>query len=159
MSSSIDLLSKSPPLQGYRFRVSTLTSAIASTVKPMDMRFAKVGGLEVEISDREVSSGGQTLYDYRFPEKVSYGNLTLERGMVVGSLMSSEFILAMTAFKFMSCNILIQILDEEGGYQAGWLFKDAWPVKWSIADLDAGDSGVLIETLEYAYRNFVPITY
>ena len=34
---------------------------------------------------------------------------------------------------------------------AAWLFMKAFPVKWSTSDLDAGQAGLVIDTLELAY--------
>jgi phage tail-like protein len=35
-----------------------------------------------------------------------------------------------------------------------WDFDRAWPVKWVVSDLKAQDSGIVVETIEIAYRSF-----
>ena len=37
---------------------------------------------------------------------------------------------------------------------AGWLFKKAWPVKWSTSDLDGESNTVVIDTMELAFSHF-----
>ncbi len=68
---------------GFRFGVFFFTGGVLPNM--LDIRFAKVSGLSAEVKTIEVTEGGQSLYTHRLPERVSYGNLVLERGMVVGS--------------------------------------------------------------------------
>ena len=32
-----------------------------------------------------------------------------------------------------------------------WNFRNAWPVKWSVAGLDAQKNSIALETVEFAY--------
>lgn len=134
---------------GFRFSVLFLVGG--AVPNPLDIRFQKVSGLGGEITTLPLAEGGQNLYTHRLPERVSYANLVLERGMVVGSPLHLEFNAVMSLFKFAPSNVLVTLLAENRAPLAAWLFLKAYPVKWATADLDANQREVLVETLELAY--------
>lgn len=140
-----------PPL-GYRFGVVFLAGGVIPN--PIDVRFQKVSGLTATVSTTTVEEGGMNLHSYRLPKKVQYDNLVLERGMVIGSPLNIEFNIAMSRFKFIPSNVLVNLLDESGIPLAAWLFFKAYPVKWSVSDLNADESRVVIDTMELAYTRF-----
>jgi len=119
---------------------------------PIDIRFQRVSGLSASIDLATVNEGGQNLYSHRRPRKVGYGNLTLERGFLVGSPLNLEFNATMSLFKFAPSNVMVSLLAAEGHPIAAWLFLRAFPVRWQTADLNAGEDRVLIDTLELAYQ-------
>ncbi len=137
------------PIVGFRFAVLFLVGG--AVPNPLDLRFQKVSGLSAEVTTKPVVEGGQNLYTQKLPERVSYGNLILERGLVIGSPLNIEFNVAMSLFKFSPCNVLVTLLSEDKVPLAAWMFLKAYPVKWSTAALDATQSGALIDTMELAY--------
>lgn len=134
---------------GYRF--SVLFLAGGSSPNPLDLRFQKVSGLSAEVSTTSVTEGGQNLYAQPLPDRVSHGNLVLQRGMVINSPLNAEFKDALSFFKFATSNVLITLLQGEGVPVAAWMCLKAFPVKWSVSDLDADQKSVVIDTLELAY--------
>lgn len=134
---------------GYRFAVLFL--AAGRIPNPLDLRFQKVSGLSAEVSTMTVTEGGQNLYTQQLPVRVGHGNLTLQRGMVIGSPLNLEFNAALSRFKFAPSNVLITLLHAQGLPLAAWLCLKAFPVKWSTSDLDADQKTVVIDTLELAY--------
>jgi phage tail-like protein len=137
------------PIIGMRFAV--LFMAGGAVPNPLDIRFQKVSGLSAQVDTATVEEGGQNLYKQKLPTGISYGNLTLERGMVVGSPLNLELNATMSLFKFVTSNVLVTLLGEDKLPRAAWLFLKAWPVKWSTSDLNASDAQVVIDTLELAY--------
>ena len=137
------------PIIGMRFAVLFLAGGVLPN--PLDIRFQKVSGLSATVETDTIAEGGQNLYTQKVPKGVSYQNLTLERGMVVGSPLNLEFNAAMSLFKFATSNVLVTLLAEDKLPRAAWLFMKAWPVKWSTSDLNASDAALLIDTLELAY--------
>ncbi len=142
---------KKPPV-GFHFAVVFFMGGTAPN--PIDMRFKKVSGLTSEIETITYKEGGENLYTHRLPNRVSYNNLLLERGMLVGSPLNIEFNVAMSSLKFSPGNALVALLNDEGLPLAGWLFWKTYPVKWSVSDLAADVNGVVIETMELAYTRF-----
>ncbi len=139
----------SAPILGMRFSVLFMVGG--AVPNPIDLRFAKVSGLAMTVETETVVEGGQNLYTQQLPQRVSHGNLTLERGMVVGSPLNLEFNATFSGFKFAPCNVLVSLLAEDRVPLAAWLFMKAWPVRWSTSDLDAGQPGLVIDTMELAY--------
>lgn len=139
-----------PPPQ-FRFGVFFFASGLIPIPNPLDIHFQKVSGLSTEIEVQKVRSGGENLVEYSLPQKVTHGNLALERGMVIGSILNLEFNAAMSLFKFSSSNVLITLFSEDVIPLAGWLCMNAYPVKWSVSDLDANSNGIMIDTMELAY--------
>src|SRR5258705_2040018 len=133
------------PIIGMRFAVVFLAGGVLPN--PLDIRFQKVSGLSAEVETTTVSEGGQNLYAQRLPTGVKYGNLVLERGMVVGSPLNLEFNAAMSLFKFAASNVLVTLLAESKSPLAAWLFMKAYPVKWSTSDLNASEPALVIDTM------------
>ena len=138
-----------PPL-GFRFGV--LFFAGGAIPNPIDIMFQKVSGLSSTVETAAVEEGGQNLYVQSLPKRVKYDNLVLERGVAVGSPLVIEFNATMSLFKFSPSNVLVTLLDHTRIPIAGWLFMKAYPVKWSVSDLDANANSVVIETMELSYQ-------
>ncbi len=141
-----------PPL-GYRFAVVFFVGGVVPN--PIDTMFQKVSGLGSTVDTITVEEGGQNLYTQRLPKKIQHDNLVLERGLVVGSPLVIELNIAMTLFKFAPSNVLVSLLDGSAVPIASWMFLNAYPVKWSVSDLDADQNSVMIETMELTYQNMI----
>lgn len=143
-----------PPL-GFRFGVLFL--ALGVIPNPLDILFQKVSGLGASVATSALEEGGQNLYSQLLPKKIQHENLVLERGLVVGSPLVIEFNVAMSLFKFKPSNILVTLLDHTRIPIASWLCMKAYPVKWSVSDLDADANTVVIEHMELAYQRLQTI--
>lgn len=140
-----------PPV-GFHFVVVFFRDGIQPD--PLDMWFKKVSGLSSEIETITFKEGGENLYTHRLPNRVSYNNLVLERGLVVDSPLSADFNAAMSNMQFYPGNVLVALLNDDGSPEAAWHFWRTYPVKWSVSDLDADANAVVIETMELAYARF-----
>jgi phage tail-like protein len=138
-----------PPL-GFRFGVLFFAAGVIPN--PLDTLFQKISGLSSTVETMPVEEGGQNLYTQQLPKKIQHENLVLERGLVVGSPLVIEFNVAMSLFKFSPSNVLVSLLDNTRIPIASWLFMKAYPVKWSVSDLDATANAVVIERMELAYQ-------
>jgi phage tail-like protein len=121
-------------------------------INTVDIRFQRVSGLASTVETTQVNQGGENRFTSRLPRRIDHGNLILERGFVVGSLLNFEFNTAMTLFQFAPSNVLVSVLDAEGAPLAAWTFVRAFPVRWATADLSATEDRVLIDTLELSYE-------
>ncbi|HEX8113617.1 MAG TPA: phage tail protein [Kofleriaceae bacterium] len=142
-------MSSSDLLLGFRFGVYFFAGGVVPN--PLDIRFQKVRGLAATVKTTPLSEGGQNLYTQQLPSGIEYGNLVLERGMVVGSPLNIEFNAAMSLFEFAPSNVLVTLFDDAKLPISAWFFTRAYPVKWSTSDLDATQKSVIIDTLELAY--------
>lgn len=142
---------KNPPVS-FHFMVSFLMGGVFPN--PLDIGFQTVSGISSEIETEELREGGENIYMQRLPTRVIYENLILERGIVIGSLLNQDFNVAMTSLKFAPSNVLVILLDHNSNPLSAWSFYRAYPVKWTISDLDANKNGLVIETMELAYARF-----
>ncbi len=143
-----------PPLS---FRFGVLFFAGGVIPNPLDIMFQKVSGIGTTVNTYTVEEGGQNFYSQLLPTKIQHDNLVLERGLVVGSPLVIEFNVAMSLFKFSPSNVLVTLLNDASIPVASWLFMKAYPVKWSVSDLDATANSVVIETMELAYQRMQTI--
>lgn len=140
---------------GSRFAVTFFIGGVVPN--PIDIRFQRVSGLSATVDTAPVSEGGQNLHTHRLPKRVTYGNLVLERGFVVGSPLNLEFNAAMSLFQFAPSNVLVTVLNGDGIPLSAWMFLKAYPVRWATADLNAREDQVLIDTLELCYTRMQAI--
>ena len=139
-----------PPLS-FRFKVDFFIGGVVPN--RLDILFQKVSGLGATIETRTVDEGGQNLYSQLLPKTIQHDNLVLERGVAVASPLVEEFIAAMSNFTFSPSNVMVTLLNEASDAVSSWLFLKAYPVKWSVSDLDATANSVAIETMEFTYQH------
>ena len=60
----------------------------------------------------------------------------------------------MEDFDISPADITISLLNEEHEPLMTWNVVHAWPVKWAVADFNAEESKIVIETIELAYNYF-----
>ena len=119
-----------------------------------DVGFQEVGGLSVEIGVEEYAEGGENRFKHRMPNPVSYPNLTMKRGMLVGSQLMKWFKDSVEAFQFEAQDITVILLNEDHLPLQAWNFINAWPVKWNIEGLNAMENTLMIESIEFAYQYY-----
>ncbi|WPV01745.1 phage tail protein [Mucilaginibacter sp. cycad4] len=136
----------------YRFGVFFFEGGVQPNM--VDIRFQKVSGLRADMTMGSITEGGENLYTHRIPKRADYGNLILERGIVIKSSVQTSFNDVFTFFKFSPASVLVTVYNDQNKPATGWLFHKAFPVKWSFGDLDANASSVIIETMELAYTMF-----
>jgi phage tail-like protein len=136
---------------GSRFSVDFFIGGVVPN--HIDFRFQRVSGLSATVETTTVHEGGQNLYAHRLPRRVDHGNLILERGFVVKSLLNAELVATLSLFQFVPSNVIVTLLDARVEPLAAWLFLKAYPVRWATADLDAREDRVLIDTIELAYAS------
>ncbi|MBE7382960.1 MAG: phage tail protein [Leptolyngbya sp. SIO1E4] len=144
-------ITQTPPV-GFYFLVTFLVGGFVPNL--LDIRFQKVSGMTSTIETTEVKEGGENLFVQRLPTRVTYENLVLERGMVIGSPLNVEFNLAMSTLKFQPGNVLVALMNAKSIPISAWLFQQTYPLKWSVSDLDANQNAVVIDTMELAYTRF-----
>jgi phage tail-like protein len=114
--------------------------------------FTTVCGIEAEVSVVDYRSGSdRNPAPRKLPGEARYSNLILRRGL--GRDLSlwnwmRETLNGATARR----NIAIILLSESGTPVVRFLFRDAFPVKWTGPELNAQSSDVAIESLEIAHE-------
>lgn len=138
-----------PPV-GFHFKVEFQLDGVTTN----DVSFQEVGGLSVEIATEELVEGGVNTYSHRLPGRAKYGNLVLKRGMLTNSGLIDWFKQSVEEYRFSPITMSVHLLNSSHEPLVVWNFDRAWPVKWVVSDLKAQDSGIVVETIEFAYRSF-----
>lgn len=146
------------PALSHRFGVFFFMRGIFPN--PIDFRFQRVSGISTEVQLETVNEGGKNLHAHRLPGRITHNNLVLERGhskSLIPSPLNLDFNAVFSTFKFHPSNVIVTLFDEVFGVPvpiSAWLFMRAYPVKWSVSDLDAQSNTVLVDTMELAYTRF-----
>lgn len=135
-------MTRHDPLRGFRFllEIDGITSG----------GFTRVKGLTREVKYESYREGGVNEYEHKLMTQVSNPVLVLERGLALDDLWKWAQDAADGEVKRKTLHIRLQ--DEAGEKQWAWQIQDALPVKWSVSDLDATSSQVVMESLELAHH-------
>jgi phage tail-like protein len=119
-----------------------------------DYRFQSVSGLAVEYTTETVIEGGENRFEHVLPVRTQYSNLVLKRALVTDSALVEWCRAAFEDREFQPATVTVHLLNPEGDPLRSWQVSRAWPLKWSISDLNAEENGLVIESLELSYRTF-----
>jgi phage tail-like protein len=138
-----------PPV-GFFFRVRFLGFSGDN-----EMRFQQVDGLSVEVKlDDIYHEGGNNTFEYALPTKVRCSDISLKRGLLVGSELFAWCAAAINDFQFFPLDFTVELLNDQGAPLLTWVFTGALPKKWSISSLNAETSSIAIEQIDLAVRDF-----
>ncbi len=98
--------------------------------------------------------GGENRFEHKLPVRTKYADLTLKRGMLVGSDVVKWCLAALQNHEFRPSDIDIILMNEKGDPLKNWHIVHAIPKKWQISDLNSGENAIVVETIEFAYRYF-----
>ncbi|MCF6350632.1 MAG: phage tail protein [Flavobacteriaceae bacterium] len=138
-----------PPV-GFHFSVEFTTI----DTNKNDHQFQSVSGLSVDLETEEVAEGGENRFKHKIPVRTKYPNLILKRGVLVNSEVIKWCRKALEDFEILPIGITIKLLDEKHEPLQTWSISHAYPVKWSVADFNAEENKIVIETLELSYNYF-----
>ncbi|MHA7059800.1 phage tail protein [Aquimarina sp. M1] len=123
-----------------------------------DHQFQSVSGLTVDIETEEITEGGENRFKHKVPVRTKYPNLVLKRGLLVDSKVVDWCKKAVENFDFEPIDLIVKLLNEKHEPLLSWNIVHAYPIKWSIADFNAEESKVVIETIELVYNYYNTIT-
>ncbi len=145
------------PLPGYNFRIALIEGdsvgvALLSGLSGLLMGgFSEVSGLDASIGIYEHLEGGVNDRVHKFPDRASYSNITLKRGVGLSEdlwLWHQAFVSGEGAAK----NGLIVLSNDLGIPIKVWTFFNGIPVKWTGPELNALNSAIAVESLEIAHE-------
>ena len=119
-----------------------------------DVLFQSVSGLSASIETENVKEGGENRFTHELPVRCDYSDLVLKRGVLSDSGVIGWLRGAFEGFSFRPCDLLVTLLNDAHQPLIVWKVVHALPKRWSVSDLDAERSAVLIETLELSYNFF-----
>lgn len=138
-----------PPV-GFHFKVEFQGIQNAN-----DIRFQSISGINASVPNSEsYQEGGENRFTHRLPQRSSFENLVLKRGLLIGSQLIDWFRAAVEDFRFNPTNVTVSLLNSDHEALERWTFYNAWPTKWNIDGFDAEKAAVVAETIELSYQYF-----
>lgn len=111
--------------------------------------FTQVSGLSAQVDVMEYPEGGINTFVHRLPTRIKQGNITLKRGVTKEKALLEWF--EKSVVKVQPTDLSINVLDELGNTVQSWSFRNAYPVKWTGSDLNAGGNEFMTQSLEIAH--------
>lgn len=115
--------------------------------------FTQVTGFSSQVDVLEYAEGGQNTFVHRLPTRTKQGNITLKRGVITSDKTLVEWY-QKTVVQAQPVTLVITLKDTEDKPIRTWNFQNAYPVKWTGGDLNAGGTEFLTESLEVAHNGF-----
>ena len=113
--------------------------------------FTQVTGFSSQVDVLEYPEGGRNDFVHRLPSRVKQGNITLKRGVITSEKTLIEWYTKTTQMPQVT-TLVIHLDDTEAKRVRTWSFRNAYPVKWTGGDLNAGGTEFLTESLEIAHN-------
>lgn len=127
-----------------------------------DAAFQEASGISKEISTEEIVSGGENRFKFKLPSNVTHQNLVLKRALSQpGSALIKWCVASIDGGlvnPIVKNDVSLNLLNAIGEVCRKWTFVDAYPVKFSVSDFKSQESGLVIESIEFAYSYFQIIT-
>lgn len=135
-------MARPDPYRAYRFLVE-----IDGTEQG---GFQTVSGIERDTKIDPYREGGVNDHERQIAGLTTYPSLKLKRGLVDTALWDwHQDVIAGTVQRK---TISVVLLNEVGAEVWRWVLADAFPSKWSGAELDAGQSTVATEAVEFVHH-------
>ena len=138
-----------PPV-GFHFRVEFGLDGVQDN----DFRFRDVSGLSMEVEEETYNEGGENRFIHKFPVRARYADLILKRGLLTDSTVRRWCEAAIQNLDIAPATVWVTLLNEDHEPLQTYTFVNAWPKKWSVSDLNAEASEIVVESLELAYQYF-----
>jgi phage tail-like protein len=120
-----------------------------------DSAFQEVSGISSEISTEDIVEGGENRYVHKLPTGVKHGNLELKRGIALPSSPLVVWCKAVMERSFIEPiepkTIRVYLLNEKAQPIRGWVFVNAFPVKWEVESFGSTKNEVAIEKVAFSY--------
>ena len=144
------------PFTTFNFRVQLNVPGLANPL--CDAEFAECDGLEMTMEPKTVREGGNNTKQIHLVGPVSYGNLTLKRGMTSSLDLWQWFAMSSgSEGRGTTASGVILMGDSAKGAQSAKVrFKlfDCLPVKIKAPALNAKEGILAIEEMQIAYGSF-----
>src|SRR5262245_31411622 len=138
-----------PPV-GFHFRVEFDLPGVGDD----DIRFREVAGLSMELEEETHNEGGENRFTHRFPVRARYPDLSLKRGLLKGSAVFTWCKDAIQNLDIRPTTVWVTLLNDAHEPLQTYTFVNAWPKKWSVSDLNAESSAIVVESLDLAYHYY-----
>ena len=115
--------------------------------------FTQVTGFSSQVDVLEYAEGGQNTFVHRLPTRTKQGNITLKRGVITSDTALVTWY-QKTVVQAQPVTLVITLRDTTDKPIRTWNFVNAYPIKWTGGDMNAGGTEFLTESLEVAHNGF-----
>lgn len=119
-----------------------------------EVMFQSVSGLEVNLETEPYKEGGENRFVHTLPVRSNYSNLTLKRGLFVHSQIINWCMDTFNDMEVKPVNLIVSLLNDMHLPLMTWNVVHAYPISWSVSDLDAEQNKLAIESIELKYQYF-----
>jgi phage tail-like protein len=124
-------------------------------------RFRECTGLAAEIEVKDYNEGGVNDFVHKLPTRMKYPNLVLKRGVtyedaLLAWLWTVQHKVLRGPDKVVHGPVKVSLMGPNGAAVRSWVFRDAYPVKWTGPNLNAGSNQIATETLEIVHTGLDP---
>ncbi|WP_298855448.1 phage tail protein [uncultured Ruegeria sp.] len=138
-----------PPVS-FSFSVS-----IGGNSRGVDASFSEVSGLNSRMDTFAVREGGENRFVHQLPQTVKNTNISLKRGLMVASSAlvkwCKDTLEGGMSNPIVTKTVIVSLLDQTQQPMLAWSLDRAWPVGWQVAQFNARENSVAIETIDLAY--------
>lgn len=139
--------------------LATIASAALSAILDVAVGgFSECSGLEMSMKVEEFMEGGNNATVLKFPGRVSWGNITLKKGLGSSTALWDwhyGFVLGQGKRR----DGVIVLLNELRAPNNVWFFRRGLPLKYGGPALNATQNGVAIESLEIAHEGVFQLPF
>ncbi len=144
-TNSTDANGLQAPIRGFRFTANFEGLGTTS--------FREVQGFNTDVETIQYREGGfGFLTSRKLPGMITYGEITLSKGLYASPLLYNFFNDYLEGNNFKPVNATIIVYDNAGNPQASWTVINAWPSRYESTGLNAESSEILVETLNLQHE-------
>lgn len=118
--------------------------------------FSECTGLEMSLQVEEYKEGGNNGQLLKFPTRVTWSNITLKRGIGVGTALW-DWHYGFVEGKGKRRDGVIMLLNDLRQPNNVWCFRRGLPVKYTAPPLNATQNNVAIESIEIAHEGIYQV--
>jgi phage tail-like protein len=137
-----NLPARPDPVGELRFMVKLPNSELG--------RFRECTGLAAEIECKDYNEGGVNDRVHKLPTRMKYPNLVLKRGVTYEDALLKW--LWTVQRKLERGDLTLSLMGANGVAVRTWVFSNAFPIKWTGPNLNAGSNQIATETLEIVHE-------
>lgn len=123
-----------------------------------DASFQEVSGISSELGTEEIGEGGENRFKHQLPLPAKHSNLVLKRGLLLSGSTLTVWCKTTLESDFNTPiqpkTIGVSLVNAELNKLITWQFIDAWPIKWSLSNLNSMENTISVETIEFTYKYF-----
>lgn len=139
------------PMPSFHFKVT-----LGDVKDALSGAFQEVNGLNSETQVIEYRHSTSTTYStIKMPGLQKFGNVTLKRGVFKSDNSFWAWYAKITQNTIKRETIVIELLDETSATIMKWTLNQAWPAKFSGADMKSEGNDVAVLSIELAYETLL----